>query len=244
MEQELVQEQYPVCVRYAGHGTWETTELDFSDYSKMSVHIHKLDSARQFERPEWAVKPELLGQVVAKFLEHRAGYRTARKGSIKERIQFAERLLKDQVPKLQAMLALHCKRYMRAKRNGGGTQSLAILIENIDTRIRIANKGAALITGIVSYYYLQGWDSVQTSAVLGIKPPHCRQILYRLGRIWALINGEYRPARPKATNKLCDKCGDKFKPTRGARQRYCSEACRETAAYERCHKPRPSWACD
>ena len=65
--------------------------------------------------------------------------------------------------------------------------SLAILIENRDTQVAVAERGAKLVTGVISYYLHQGWNSVDTARVLHLKPPHVRQLVYRLRRCAAEV---------------------------------------------------------
>jgi len=82
-------------------------------------------------------------------------------------------------------------------------RALEIEIESIDTYLRItANGGADVIAGVVYLYYRMGMDSVNVGAVLGLKPPHCRQILYRLHRTWERrLSAKYsvKGQKPKLT---------------------------------------------
>jgi len=169
----------------------------YESFSRMSVHEHNLASGRQKEQPEWTVKPELIAQVVARFMEMRARIRKPQTHlTIKNRIRNAERKIKADLPRQREQLVRLCKRHMEA--SGEAREKLAVLVENLDTQIVVAAKAALLVTGIISYYYLQGWNSVDTARVLHIKPPHVRQVLFRLNRCWQEIRLQQGLALPRA----------------------------------------------
>ena len=69
------------------------------------------------------------------------------------------------------------RRYVDYKRR----RELEIEIEGLDTYLRISeNGGADVIAAVVFLFYRVGLDSVGVAAELNLKPPHCRQLLYRL----------------------------------------------------------------
>jgi hypothetical protein len=66
---------------------------------------------------------------------------------------------------------------------GRRKRELEIEIEGIDTYLRYTqNGGADVLAGIVYLYYRAGLDSVGVGAELGLKPPHVRQLLWRLAQ--------------------------------------------------------------
>lgn len=58
----------------------------------------------------------------------------------------------------------------------------SIEIEGLDTLLRYTEKdgGAATVAAVAWLYYRVGMDSVGVGSELGLKPPHVRQILFRL----------------------------------------------------------------
>ena len=58
-------------------------------------------------------------------------------------------------------------------------------IMNLDTDLFLAEKGYAETAAAIIYlYYRLSWNSVSIAEELGVKPPHIRQILYRLNRAY------------------------------------------------------------
>lgn len=58
-------------------------------------------------------------------------------------------------------------------------------IQNLDTDLVLTtNGGAAAIVAMCYLYYRAGWDSVAVGEELGFKPPHIRQILFRMNQTW------------------------------------------------------------
>lgn len=69
-----------------------------------------------------------------------------------------------------------------------------IEIEGIDTYLRYTkNGGAGTVAAIVWLYYRVGLDSVGVGGELNLKPPHIRQILWRLHETWKGISSEHVP---------------------------------------------------
>jgi hypothetical protein len=225
--------KYPVSARFDGHD-WKSHGLAHEDYSRMSTHVHVLNSGRSNDCPEWTVNTATITQVVVRFMEMRSGMRNPNTGTIRERIERAEQRIKRSMPKKRAQLLQLCKKQMEA--HGEARKKLATLCENLDTQIVIAEMGARLVTGVISYYHLQGWNSVDTAHALGLKPPHVRQIVYRLNRCWKEICGTRCPVTHNIVERACKKCGKKFIPTRGLRQKFCSRDC-SASAYAKIKAP-------
>lgn len=63
---------------------------------------------------------------------------------------------------------------------------LEIQILNLDTDLVLTARdgGAAAVAAVVYLYYRNGWDSVAVAEELGFKPPHIRQLLWRMNLTW------------------------------------------------------------
>lgn len=62
---------------------------------------------------------------------------------------------------------------------------LEVEIEGLDTYLRYTrNGGAGVLAQVVYLYYRVGLDSVGVAEETGLKPPHVRQLLYRLNEMW------------------------------------------------------------
>jgi hypothetical protein len=92
---------------------------------------------------------------------------------------------------MAAQVSRLCARYVEARNEDPSSlyvRRLAIQIENLDTQIRLANDIAAKVLGVVYLYYRCALTSAQVGLELGLKPPHVRQILWRLAKCWKLLN--------------------------------------------------------
>jgi hypothetical protein len=64
-------------------------------------------------------------------------------------------------------------------------RELEVEIEGLDTYLRYTRTGGAdVLAAIVYLYYRAGLDSVGVAIELGLKPPHVRQLLWRLWQTW------------------------------------------------------------
>ena len=62
---------------------------------------------------------------------------------------------------------------------------LEVEIEGLDTYLRYTrNGGAGVLAQVVYLYYRVGLDSVGVADETGLKPPHVRQLLYRMNEVW------------------------------------------------------------
>jgi hypothetical protein len=104
-----------------------------------------------------------------------------------------------------------CRRLVSLKRSAPLTpetqKQIRLLeqqIENVDTRLRFEQKdgGALLALGVAYFYFRLGQDSVAVGKQLGTKPPHIRQIVWRLRQTWAKLerwrNDPSTRPKPKA----------------------------------------------
>lgn len=93
------------------------------------------------------------------------------------REEYTRKFHKDALPFTDTVLA------PRYRMEANTIEKTAILIENRDTFIRESvnpTAGAGIIARIVYLYYRVGLDSVGVAQECGLKPPHVRQILWRL----------------------------------------------------------------
>jgi hypothetical protein len=250
----------PVEVHYTGSGI-QSTGIDWADYGRMTTHRKKLESGRKLPTPEWVNNNTIVREVLVLFMEERAHLvlcgkkgtmyentlRGAREGTLNDRLDRAHKtMLERQRPKIEANLQRLCARW--ATEAAEKKARLTILIENADTQLRIIERGAAVFLGVLHYTYRMGMDSVAVAAELGLKPPHVRQILYRLKQAHEMIEGiragrvhvvPYVPhiiqekLSPRGERvKLCTECGGEIHG-RGNRANTCGKSCLKKRALKR-----------
>jgi hypothetical protein len=196
-------EQYPVSAIFSPEG-WRTPGIAYEDFVRMSTRSRKMFSNRQLEPPIWALNDDLLRKLVVRYAENRAGYRYTQPGSDSERLARAQKTLDASMAERAATLKTLCAECIELRKNRPvdtkRLRNLELQIETLDTTI-VANKNIALLaTAVVYRYYRIGEDSVGVAQALGIKPPHCRQILWRLRREWERLQ---KPQVVKATQPNC-----------------------------------------
>jgi hypothetical protein len=172
----------PIYARRTREG-WNSTGIGWDDYARMGVHTHKLFSQRRLETPTWALDDLKLREVIVTAMEQRAQLRT-RDGDLATRLKRAQAEIRAQREHQIADFWRIQKRCLRRKR----PTCIAHWrreIENLDTYLRTTAQdgGASLLAAVVYFYYRVGMDSVDVSKEVGIKPPHVRQIIYRLNKI-------------------------------------------------------------
>jgi hypothetical protein len=190
---------FPVHAEYGADGEWSSTGLDFSDYSRMQTTVRAVAPGRQLETPTWATNNMQLRELLVAFLEerafpHKAGLLT---GTLTERLARAQGKLiancgKTLIPTIDRL----CKRLVALKQSAPLTQEtqkqirlLEQQIENVDTRLRFEQKdgGTLLALGVAYFYFRLGMASVSVGKQLGAKPPHIRQVVWRLRQTWAKL---------------------------------------------------------
>lgn len=174
----------PVSADFRADGEVDSNGLDWSDYGRMSTHQHKLNSCRKYPTPEWAMSPDKTRAVLLRYLEQRAFLYDAQ-GTDTERLERVKRVLIAQRAPIIVTMRKLAKKYVALKTAGGsGLRTLAIQIENLDTRARCLETLAEKTVRIVQLYYGAGLDSVGVGLEVGLKPPQIRQVLHRLNSIW------------------------------------------------------------
>jgi hypothetical protein len=185
-DQRLRSGKMPVSVDFRAGGEVESNQLSYEDYRGMSTQIHKLESFRRLDKPLWAMSDDLLRAVLVRYMEDRAMLKGPQPGSEKERLARAQKKLADlRAPRITSLQRL-CAEYKSAAPER--KQKLAQEIANVDTQLRTEEFMPALVIGTVHAYYRRGLDSVATAEELGLRPPHVRQLLWRLHRTWEHMN--------------------------------------------------------
>lgn len=190
---------YPVHAEYGADGEWSSNGIAFDDYSRMQTSVRAVAPCRQLATPSWAVNDSQLRELLVAFLEERAFPQKAglQTGTLPERLAKAQKKIIEASQKhLVPIIDRLCNRLVALKQGVTFTQDaqkqirlLEQQIENVDTRLRYEARdgGAALTVGVVFFYFRCGQDSVAVGKQLGVKPPHVRQIVWRLRQTWARL---------------------------------------------------------
>jgi hypothetical protein len=262
----------PMSTTFVADGETESTGIDYSDYGRMSTMIQKLDKGRQKERPTWAVNDVQLSKVLAQYRESRASLVGSRRhlqiGSPAQRIKRAQNAIIAALPNKIGILDGLCKEYVELKRSPAATydrlRELELLMEGLDTYIRTSQKdgGLLLAVGCVQTYWKEGLDSVACAERLHIKPPHVRQVIWRLDKAWKKVRSEVRVTmrmnllRGLHANPLlvaakgqrqCWVCGVIFTPEHGwtttCKKRKCQKQAEAKAKKERKEREAKKYFC-
>jgi hypothetical protein len=156
------------------------TGISWQDFGAMQVQERRLFANRRRSAPAWAVSDSLLQEVIVAYLETRAQIGTGT-GTLAERLARARESMSNQLPQLNATLDKLCHEYVTVK-DSARKQELQTQIESWDTQVRVA-KNPALLAAVVYFYYRVGLNSVGVAEELGLKPPHVRMLVYRMGEI-------------------------------------------------------------
>lgn len=176
---------HPVGVDFTKDG-FQTSGISFDDYRSMHLEKRKAHIQRRLGTPTWAINNNQLREVVIRFMELRANNGKAiTPGTDEQRLVRAQ--LKQSTHRRALIETIDglCDQYMAVKNAGDNParlKFLAAMIENIDTQLRFLGREHLMALGVVFHYYHRGANSVETGAALGLKPPHVRQILWRLAK--------------------------------------------------------------
>jgi hypothetical protein len=180
---DLLVQRWAVSAEFIG-GEIKSPGVAFEDYARMSTRLlAKLNCSRRLAAPAWAYNDDHLCAVLARSMEERANtWRRVQEGTNIERLTRAQQRLEKMRPELTARIDKMCKLFMAAKNDGldDAARAYGIQVENLDTSLRILPDIPKILAGVVYYYWRVGFNSVETGQQLGIKPPHVRQILWRL----------------------------------------------------------------
>ena len=187
---------YPVNAEFDGDA-FSSTGISFEDYSRMTTQQRKQSGERRLPTPEWGNNDLLLRSLLVSYLESRARLRGRQPGTEKERLERAVQHIAAANGRIKSVLQKMCDDYVALRKNGTDPARLEMLqqeIENYDSTLRVNANPAAIVLGIVRYYYRVGLDSVGVAYELGLKPPAVRQTLWRLHRVWKRMH-EWRGPR-------------------------------------------------
>jgi hypothetical protein len=166
---------------------WDSTGISWQDYGSMSTRQHKQSGERRLPTPMWALDDKLLRELLVVFMETRLGIHNPT-GTLLERRDFARAYAISDRPRHEANLDELNLRYVEESKAGAPPERLKRLeqeIENLDTFLRTTvNGGMDTVAGTVFLYHRCKFDSVGVGTELGLKPPHVRQILWRMNQVW------------------------------------------------------------
>jgi hypothetical protein len=192
------QHQFQNCGRIM-----RNVRLDFRDGQRM--HILRAGSTkpkRKTPTPEWTTRGELTQKVIVVYLEGRL-FLDACPGSLPERLARCREKAEAGLPRKRARLQRWIDEYRQLSRSPkADTTDLRRLeqqISNTDTEIFVSAKLPEIVASTVYLYYRLGFDSCSVAESLGLKPPHCRQILYRLQKTAQRLG--FSSAQSAATGK-------------------------------------------
>jgi hypothetical protein len=175
------QHQFQNCGRIM-----RNVRLDFRDGQRM--HILRAGGTRPRRKtptPEWTTRAELTQKVIVAYLENRL-FLDACPGSLSERLAMCRAKAESVLPAKRARLQRWIDEYRQISRlpkaDTAHLRRLEQQISNTDTEIFVSAKLPEIVASSIYLYYRLGFDSCSVAESLGLKPPHCRQILSRLGR--------------------------------------------------------------
>ena len=199
--------RHPVHVDFIG-GAAQSNGIAFEDYQRMGTHTHKLNSGRRGSAPDWAFNSAQLREIIVRCMEKRVEFRkVSLPFTDAERLTVAQKVLAGKNrPRLVATINKLCAEFMDAKKRGDTIRAglLAQKVEETDTQLVMIDHAPRLLAGCVYYYYRLGLDSVAVGQQLGLKPPHVRGLLWKLGKVAGELGyGPRKPIkhRPKNTER-------------------------------------------
>src|SRR5437879_2573202 len=150
--------------------------VDFTDYAR-SMHTTHTKPRHAGRKPApWAFCDTTLRELLLTYLEHRFYLRPTPGDDLSARLEKIEAAAKAQY----APTAARLQKYVRAYRDADAVQ-----VQNHDTRLLMTQRGhAELVAALVYLYYRVGFTSADCADALGLKPPHCRQMLARLASMY------------------------------------------------------------
>jgi DNA-binding CsgD family transcriptional regulator len=161
----------------------------------MQTYQRKQSGERRLPTPLWALNDSLLRELLIEFLERRFCIHKPEEASFSERRELIRQAALAQRPRIVATLEKLNREYVQAQRDSAPRDRLATLeleIEVADTYVRtMGNDGGLFVLASVVYlYYRLTLDSVGVAGETGLKPPHVRQLLWRLNHLWKNRSGD------------------------------------------------------
>ena len=170
-------EPYDAHAHYRTHNRPSSEAgVDFTDYAR-SMHTLRTKPRHAGRKPApWAFCDETLRELLIVFLEHRFYVKPAPGDDLGTRLEKIDAAAKAQAEPTAARL----RKYVCAYRDADAVQ-----VQNYDTRLLMTQRGhAQLCAALVYLYFRVGFTSRDCADALGLKPPHCRQILARLALMY------------------------------------------------------------
>jgi hypothetical protein len=151
------------------------SKITFQDYDRMHQRKSK-GTFQRFPPPEWAMNDEILRELITTYMERRSYcYMKDTRLSLTDRLQRAQDFDKNRTKNVVRLLDDFLER----------KQVSPVQIQNADTQIVLGRRGmAAILASAVYLRYRCGWTSTDIANEIGIKPPHCRILFYRLNKIY------------------------------------------------------------
>jgi DNA-binding CsgD family transcriptional regulator len=210
----------PIEATYHGaEEGWHSTGLDYGDYSRMATHSHKPSGERRLPTPAWVFNHRDMREVITLAMEVRAGLvrplddggknkrvTSWRGGTEPERLARAEQRCGELAARYEKTLKELCEDYT-TNPDAAAREKLAKHIEHVDGLVKSYRAGAKLLAGVVYNYYHLRLDSVGAATAIGMRPPFVRQVLFRLNKIWEVVQeirtGERKlmPWKPRAATR-------------------------------------------
>jgi len=227
----------PVSALYVGANNgingWESNGISFQDYGSMQTSNKKVSGERRLATPVWATNDSQLQKVICECLFVRAFgngrhlrdtcFQTTVRMSPLEKLRFAEKILHQRLPILEARIERLMIEYVEVKRSGvvveqsmpvGVTRkkaplqsaarrlrTLEILIEGVDSQIIINRNAGAILTAVFYGYFRERLDSVAVASATGLRPPCVRQLTFRACKIAKALGFESEPRQASEVNR-------------------------------------------
>jgi len=166
--------------------------LAYSDVkSNMRVERMGFGPERRLPTPGWALRDDLTREVLVAYLEERLRLRH-RGGALVERMERCREAAKKHLPRLTTARDRLIEEYRRCvSENPSNEQRLRWLEIEIcgkDSEAWVAERGdAEIVASILYLFHRLRWNSVSIAEELGMKPPHVRQILFRVAKVGARL---------------------------------------------------------
>jgi predicted transcriptional regulator len=177
--------------------------ISYTDLQDM--HVKRVRRPlRRLPTPEWAMRDDLLCEVLVSYLEQRFHIRR-KDGSPSERLERCRAAAKQHAKDAKAKLEQWIREYraisegrlsevrersyarlicgaLRGHTLAEQLRRVELQIQNLDSDAFLTERAAEIAAALVYFYHRLGWNSCTVAEQLGLKSPHVRQILFRLAR--------------------------------------------------------------
>lgn len=158
---------------------WDSPGISFQDFGSMRVLRRSNGRVRRLPTPEWAVRDDLLREILLLSAENRMYIRN-HAGTDEERMARIDEEQKKRVVEKERVLARMIQRHV-VEKDPYTKHRLEINIQAVDSEIVLLKRGLVQTNAAVCYlYYRLRWDTVTVAEKLGIKSPYIRVTLARM----------------------------------------------------------------